>query len=63
MHRQDPAWDLRYRTVRNGDYWVEDNGSRYYNRYRNKSQGGFRWWLPTSAPNGSERLKDYPIAR
>ena len=60
MHRQDPAWDLRYRKVRTGDYWVEDNGSRYYNRYRNKSQGGFRWRLPTSAPNGSERLKDYP---
>ena len=60
MHRQDPAWDLRYRKVRRGDYWVEDNGSRYYNRYRNKSQGGFRWRLPTSAPNGSERLKDYP---
>ena len=60
MHRQDPAWDLRYRKVRRGDYWVEDNGSRYYNRYRNKSQGGFRWRLPTSAPNGSERLEDYP---
>ena len=60
MHRQDPAWDLRYRKVRRGDYWVEDNGSRYYNRYRNKRQGGFRWRLPASAPNGSERLEDYP---
>jgi L,D-peptidoglycan transpeptidase YkuD (ErfK/YbiS/YcfS/YnhG family) len=60
MHEQDPRWDLRYRKVRRGDYWVEDNGSRFYNRYRNKSQGGFRWRLPTSAPNGSERLLDYP---
>jgi L,D-peptidoglycan transpeptidase YkuD (ErfK/YbiS/YcfS/YnhG family) len=60
MHREDPAWDLAYRKVRSGDYWVEDNGSDYYNRYRNKSQGGFRWWLPTSAENGSERLLDYP---
>lgn len=60
MHRQDPRWDLRYRRVRPGDYWVEDNGSRFYNRYRNKSQGGFRWRLPASAPNGSERLLDYP---
>jgi L,D-peptidoglycan transpeptidase YkuD (ErfK/YbiS/YcfS/YnhG family) len=59
MHRRDPRWDLRYRKVRRGDYWVEDNGSRYYNRYRNKSQGGFRWRLPPSAPNSSERLLDF----
>ena len=44
-----------------GDYWVEDNGSRFYNRYRNKSQGGFRWWLPSSAENSSERLRDFPV--
>ena len=31
-----------------GDYWVQDNASAYYNRYRNKAQGGFRWWLPSS---------------
>ena len=60
MHRGDPRWRLPYRTVHAGDYWVEDNGSRYYNRYRNKRQGGFRWRLPPSAPNSSERLKDYP---
>ena len=58
-HRHAAAWDLPYRRIRGGDYWVEDNGSRYYNRYRNKSQGGFRWWL-TSGQNTSERLKDYP---
>lgn len=60
MHRKDARWDLPYRTVRRGDYWVEDNASRFYNRYRNKSRGGFRWRLPVSAENGSERLLDYP---
>jgi L,D-peptidoglycan transpeptidase YkuD (ErfK/YbiS/YcfS/YnhG family) len=59
-HPREDSWDLAYRRIRRGDYWVEDNGSRYYNRYRNKSQGGFRWWLPASEVNSSERLKDYP---
>ena len=31
----------------------------YYNRYRNRAQGGFRWWLPASDPNSSERLTDF----
>lgn len=53
------GWELRYRKVRAGDYWVQDNASDFYNRYRNKSRGGFRWWLPSSDPNASERLKDY----
>lgn len=56
--RQD-AWALGYRRIRRGDYWVQDNGSDYYNRYRNKRQGGFRWWLPSSDANSSERLSDY----
>ena len=60
MHRQDPSWRLGYRRVRHGDYWIEDNGSDFYNRYRNKRQGGFRWWLPSSDTNSSERLEDYP---
>jgi L,D-peptidoglycan transpeptidase YkuD (ErfK/YbiS/YcfS/YnhG family) len=59
MHAQDPAWDLGYRKVRSGDFWVQDNSSRYYNRFRNQSQGGFRWWLSSSDPNSSERLTDY----
>lgn len=59
-HPADPAWTLPYRQIRAGDYWVEDNGSRFYNRYRNKAQGGFRWWLPVSRENGSERLLAYP---
>ena len=60
-HVRDSSWDLSYRRIRKGDYWVEDNGSRYYNRYRNKAQGGFRWWLPASRENSSERLRDFPV--
>jgi len=26
---------------------------------RNKRRGGFRWWLPSSHDNSSERLTDY----
>ena len=46
--------------MRKGDYWVLDNQSDHYNRYRNKRQGGFRWWLDSSSDNASERLRDYP---
>jgi L,D-peptidoglycan transpeptidase YkuD (ErfK/YbiS/YcfS/YnhG family) len=60
-HPRTEAWDLPYRRIRKGDYWVEDNRSRYYNRYRNKAQGGFRWWLPRSRENSSERLRDFPV--
>lgn len=59
-HRRDPGWKLAYRKVRRGDFWVQDNRSRFYNRYRNQSRGGFRWRLPSSDPNSSERLTDYP---
>lgn len=59
-HPHAATWDLPYRRIRPGDYWVEDNQSAYYNRYRNKAQGGFRWWLPASDVNSSERLADYP---
>ncbi len=55
-HAPDDGWRLRYRQVRSGDYWVQDNASAFYNRYRNRGQGGFRWWLATSDPNSSERL-------
>jgi L,D-peptidoglycan transpeptidase YkuD (ErfK/YbiS/YcfS/YnhG family) len=60
-HPRADSWSLAYRRIRKGDYWVEDNGSRYYNRYRNKSQGGFRWWIPASHENSSERLRDFPV--
>lgn len=51
---------LPYRDVRAGDYWVQDNASDFYNTLRNKRRGGFRWALPSSDDNSSERLRDYP---
>jgi L,D-peptidoglycan transpeptidase YkuD (ErfK/YbiS/YcfS/YnhG family) len=59
-HPRAASWDLSHRQIRAGDYWVEDNKSAYYNRYRNRSDGGFRWWLPLSNVNSSERLRDFP---
>ena len=58
-HRARASWALSYRKIRKGDYWVQDNASDFYNRYRNKAAGGFRWWLPSSHANSSERLKDF----
>lgn len=59
FQRPRDSWRLRYRKVERGDYWVQDNASRFYNRYRNRARGGFRWRLPSSHPNSSERLTDY----
>lgn len=56
----NPGGALPFHRVVDGDYWVQDNGSAYYNDLRNASQGGFRWWLPSSDPDSSERLQDYP---
>jgi len=56
---EDERWRLRYREVRAGDFWVQDNESDHYNRYRNQAQGGFRWRLPPSDPDSSERLTDF----
>ena len=53
------AWSMPYRKFDGNDYWVEDNASAYYNRYRSRELGGFRWDL-VSKVNGSERLADYP---
>jgi L,D-peptidoglycan transpeptidase YkuD (ErfK/YbiS/YcfS/YnhG family) len=55
-----PGTWMPYHRVRSGDYWVQDRGSAYYNTLRNKSQGGFRWWLPTSNADSSEKLSSYP---
>ena len=60
-HARRSGWSLGYRRIRPGDFWVEDNASRYYNRYRNQRRGGFRWRLPASDENSSERLSDYPV--
>jgi L,D-peptidoglycan transpeptidase YkuD (ErfK/YbiS/YcfS/YnhG family) len=57
--KANPGTRLPFHRVRYGDYWVQDNASRYYNQRRNKSQGGFRWWLPESNVNGSEHLPSY----
>ena len=57
-HGRVSGQDMPHRVIRRGDFWVQDNRSAWYNRYRNQSQGGFRWWL-TSGPNTSERLTDY----
>jgi len=59
-HPRAAGWRLEHQQIQAGDYWVQDNRSAYYNRYRNKSEGGFRWWLPQSDPNSSERLADFP---
>lgn len=58
--KSDPGSWVPYHKVRSGDYWVQDNKSKYYNELRNKSAGGFRYWLPSSHKNSSERLRDYP---
>ena len=58
-HAPDPLAGLPHHRIRRGDHWVQDNASRFYNRLRNQRQGGFRWWLPPSDPNSSERLTDY----
>ena len=58
-HDADPRARLPHHRIRKGDHWVQDNASRFYNRLRNQRQGGFRWWLPASDPNASERLTDY----
>ncbi len=54
-----PYTSMPYHRVRKGDYWVEDNQSRYYNNLRNSADGGFRWWLPQSDVNSSENLRAY----
>ena len=59
-HAADPRAALPHHRIRRGDHWVQDNASRFYNRLRHQRQGGFRWWLPSSDPNSSERLSDYP---
>lgn len=58
--KPDPGSWVPYHRVKAGDYWVEDNGSRYYNTLRNKASGGFRYWLPAANANSSERLAAYP---
>lgn len=53
----NPGTLVPYHQVRKGDWWVQDNNSRYYNSLRNQNQGGFS--VTTRGINGSERLMDY----
>lgn len=53
---QRATWSMPYRRFTNSDFWVEDKASPYFNRMRDRRDGGFRWWLPMTNPNGSERL-------
>lgn len=59
-HPADARARLPHHEIERGDHWVQDNASDFYNRLRNQRDGGFRWWLPASDPNASERLTDYP---
>ena len=59
-HSKATTQKLSHRKITSESYWVQDNNSAYYNRYRLKSQGGFRYWLPASDVNSSERLAAYP---
>jgi L,D-peptidoglycan transpeptidase YkuD (ErfK/YbiS/YcfS/YnhG family) len=54
-----PGTVMSYHRVKEGDYWVGDNTSRYDNSRRNKSQGGFRYRLSASRLNASEYLPHY----
>jgi len=56
-----PVTRLDYRQIGPGDFWVCDNESEFYNRWRHQDLGGFRWELPASDPDASERLTDYPV--
>ena len=58
-HGADARALLPHHRIRRGDFWVQDNRSAFYNRLRNQRDGGFRWWLPSSHPDSSERLTDY----
>lgn len=55
-----PSTSMPYHRVVSGDYWVQDRKSAYYNTLRNKASGGFRWSLPSSSKDSSEKLSAYP---
>jgi L,D-peptidoglycan transpeptidase YkuD (ErfK/YbiS/YcfS/YnhG family) len=51
---------LPYHKVVKRDYWVGDRKSAYYNNLRNRNDGGFRWSLPSSRKDASEKLRFFP---
>ncbi|MDQ6641431.1 MAG: L,D-transpeptidase family protein [Actinomycetota bacterium] len=56
----DPGSLLPYRQVAQGDRWVGDPTSDFYNDLRSELDGGFDSTLPADHPNASERLTDFP---
>ena len=52
---------LPHIAITGDSYWVVDNDSAHYNRYRLGSAGGFRHGLSAGDINASERLADYPV--
>jgi L,D-peptidoglycan transpeptidase YkuD (ErfK/YbiS/YcfS/YnhG family) len=59
-HAADLRASMPHHRIRKGNHWVQDNASDFYYQLRNQRDGGFRWWLPSSDPDASERLTDYP---
>jgi L,D-peptidoglycan transpeptidase YkuD (ErfK/YbiS/YcfS/YnhG family) len=59
-HSRQAEWDLAYKKYDGYDYWVGDNRSSFYNRYRDRRDGGFTWRDTTSKANASERLASFP---
>jgi len=57
-HARHQDWTMPYRQFDGDDYWVLDNASAHYNRWRDRDSGEFRWGI-TDSHNGSERLADY----
>lgn len=49
-----PVTALPYHRVKAGDWWVQDQNSRYYNELRNSALGGF-----LARTSAGERLIDY----
>ena len=57
--KRKASWAMPYRRFDSDDYWVLDNASPHYNRWRDRDEGEFRWKLPASNVNASERLAGY----
>ena len=60
-HARARPWDLAHRRIRRGRLLGAGQRARATTTATATArQGGFRWWLPASDANASERLTDYP---